>query len=357
MKTFRTKKSKHRPIRKPPGTAPGSMIFTGKKKLEETTIIHTLYSEADLKFLTIQPGDTPQPEKEFKNWIDVRGLHNTEFLSRLGKQFGIHSLAMEDIVNVHQRPKLEYFENGNFIALKALTFSEEQGLGKQQVCLFYNEDYLISFQEEEDDLFAPIRERLKKKDSRIRKSSPEYLVYAIMDMFCDQYFIINDKVEEEIDQIEQRVIEFRDKELKVDIYFLRNIVVEFRRIVVPMRDIASRFVKMDTSSEEGVHVLYFRDLYDHIIHLLDAVESARESVHSLAELYNTQLGLMNNSIIQTLTIISTIFIPITFIAGVYGMNFVWMPELEWEYGYFISLGLMIIVVLAMLNYFRRKNWF
>lgn len=351
------KANKTKPIRKPPGTAPGSMIFTGNQKVNDPNITHTLYSGEILEFESLNSGDVPQLKTGLKSWIDVRGLHNTDFIASIGSKFGIHPLAMEDIVNVHQRPKYDQFENGSFLALKALTFSEEAGLVKQQVCLFYNDDFLISFQEDEDDLFLPIRERLKKQDSRIRKSTPEYLVYAIMDMLCDQYFIINDSIEEQIEIIEQKVIDFRDKDVKVDIYFLRNIVLEFRRIVLPLRDITNRFTKSDSEINNVNHLLFFRDLYDHVIHLLDAIENARESIYSLADLYNSQIGMLNNSIIQTLTIISTIFIPITFIAGVYGMNFVLMPELEWKYGYFFSLGLMLIVVLIMINYFKRKKWF
>jgi len=348
--------SKSRRKMKPPGTAPGTLIYTGKPKEEKTAFSFCTYSE---ETLDMSHGDTFNYEKSTtgeKQWIDIRGVHNVEVIDAIGKSLELHALVLEDIINVHQRAKLEEFPNGTFIVLQALSLEKNGDVKTQQVSMFYNEHLLLSFQEDPDDLFLPIRNRLSVAGSRMRKRNIEYLVYAILDLLCDQYLIFLNELEEKIDDLEIAIINETDKQVKLDLHELRSKMMFFRKQILPLRELVNRLSKLNDSPDLNNNYIFYRDLYDHIINLTESVELAKDNLNGLSDLYNSQLSLKNNATIQILTIISTIFIPITFVAGVYGMNFTNMPELEWEYGYAASLLLMFGVVCAMLFFFYRKRW-
>jgi len=350
-------KKRQRPKRKTPGTAPGSLIFTGEQQLESIQMTYCEYSGEILEILTPTLETLKPAVSELTQWLDIRGLHDIEHLKEIGAYYSIHPLALEDILNVHQRPKFDEFENGILIIMKALSLDENKQLIHQQAGFFFNASILISFQELEDDLFLSVRERLNKPSSRIRVKGTTYLVYALMDLIIDQYVVLSDQMNDQIDLLEQEVINGFNKDLKIDILQIRGLLTDFRRAVGPLREVLNKMSAYVLDSEEKVLHIYIRDLYDHLTQLIESLEDSRERISGINELYNTQIQQINNNTIQTLTIISTIFIPITFVAGVYGMNFRIMPELEWEYGYLLVWILMACMITGMILYFKRKKWF
>lgn len=341
---------------KPPGTAPGTLIYTGKAKEEKTAFSYCSYSDEKLD---ITHGDTfiyKKSEEFDKQWIDIRGVHNIEVIDDIGKQIQLHPLILEDIINVHQRAKLEEYSNGVFIVAQALAMDPQGEVKTQQISMFYNDYLLLTFQEDPDDLFLPLRNRISLPESRMRKRDIDYLVYAILDLLSDQYIVFLNELEEKIDDLEVKIIEEADKQVKLDLHELRSKMMFFRKQILPLREVVHRLSKVGENPEQNSNHVFYRDLYDHIINLVESVELAKDNLNGLADLYNSQLNLKNNSTIQILTIISTIFIPITFVAGLYGMNFTNMPELDWEYGYAVTLVVMFLIVCAMLYFFYKRKW-
>lgn len=341
---------------KPPGTAPGTLIYTGKAKEEKTAFSYCTYSDENL---TITHGDTfnyQKSENVEKQWIDIRGVHNVEVIDEIGKTLELHPLILEDIINVHQRAKLEEYSNGVFIVAQALFLDMHGEVKTQQISMFYSEQLLLTFQEDPDDLFLPIRNRMSLPESRMRKRDIDYLVYAILDLISDQYIVFLNELEEKIDDLEVKIIDETDKQVKLELHDLRSKMMFFRKQILPLREVVHRLSKIGENPEQNNNHIFYRDLYDHIINLVESVELAKDNLNGLADLYNSQLNLRNNSTIQILTIISTIFIPITFVAGLYGMNFTNMPELDWKYGYTATLTLMFLIVCAMLYFFYKRKW-
>lgn len=341
---------------KAPGLPPGSMIYTGDKIEGEPTITHCRYNADVLEISDEVFSPDVSLDSSYNNWIDIRGLHHIDLIKSLGANFDIHPLILEDIVNVNQRPKYEAYDSGYFITLKAMSFDNNGNLDVQQMSLYFNNRFLISFQENQDDYFSAIRTRMENVNGRIRNNGINYLVYCLIDLICDQYFVILGHLDESIIEIELKMMERFEKNAKVDLHHLRVYILDLKKKIFPVRDIVLKFTKMTEEQSEKETLAYYKDLFDHIIHIHESLEMARANIDSLSDVYNTQIGLMNNDIIQTLTIISTIFIPITFIAGIYGMNFAVMPELEWENGYWYALGLMLLIIIGMLFYFKKQRW-
>ncbi len=341
---------------KAPGLPPGSVIYTGQKTHNQSQVTYCRFNENDL-FISDDKNDSKKDNRQdLFTWIDVRGLHDITLINEVGKQFDIHPLMLEDIVNVHQRPKYETIADRQYITLKALAINNEGGLEEQHMSFYFDDRVLISFQEDKDDYFSVIRKRLENPSGRMRRQGVEYLVYCMIDLICDNYYLAINRLDESIDALEYEMLAQFKKEAKIELHHFRVLSLEIKKKIFPVRDIVLKFIKL-TEDKSGIEIsAYYRDLYDHIIHINESIEMTRDNIDSLSDVYNTQIGLMNNEIIQTLTIISTIFIPVTFIAGVYGMNFVNMPELEWGNGYWYSLMLMAIVVVIMLVYFKRKRW-
>jgi magnesium transporter len=350
-------KKRQKPKRKTPGTAPGSLIFTGEKKSEIVTMQLSEYNTEFLNITTPELNSLKPSDGTFTQWLDIRGLHDIEHIKEIGNIYELHQLALEDILNVHQRPKFDEFDTGILIVLKALSLDENRHLEYQQVSLFFNDNRLICFQELEDDLFFSIRERLNKPNSRIREKGIPYLVYALIDLVVDQYVELADQLNEQMDVLEDRVINDFNQELKVDILHIKNLLTHFRRASSPLREVLNKMSTYILDGENKLVHIYIRDLYDHLTQLLETLEDERERIAGINELYDSQIQHINNNIIKTLTIMSTIFIPITFVAGVYGMNFRIIPELDWRYGYLFAWVVMIAMIVGMIIYFKNKKWF
>jgi len=303
--------------------------------------------------------DRPEDAFPFKDsptvsWIDVVGLHRTEALEAIGRAFGIHPLVLEDIANVHQRPKGEYYDEYIFVALKMLRY--EQGLKAQHISLVLGRNFLLTFQEGEGDVFDPVRERIRKNRGQVRKKGADYLLYCLLDVVVDHYFLVLEGIGEEIELLEGEVLENPSSATVRALHRVRRDLIELRKAVWPPREVVNALHRESHDLIEKDTLLYLRDLYDHTIQVLETVESLREMVTGVLDVYLSSMSQRTNEIMKVLTIIATIFIPLTFIVGIYGMNFQYMPELNWRFGYFGVLGLMGLVAGLMVLYFRRKKW-
>jgi magnesium transporter len=293
-------------------------------------------------------------------WVNVDGLGDAKVLEQLGDLFHIHRLALEDAVNVTQRPKVEEFEDHLFIVIRMLM--REETLRSEQVSLFLGRGYVLTFQEHSGDCFDPVRERIRKRRPRLTNSDADYLAYALLDAVVDHYFPLLEDVGEHLDGLQEAVIAAPAQEHIQDIYGIRRDLIRMRRNIWPLRELFSSMLRESTPHIREDTRAYLRDCHDHTVQATDLLEAAREMAGSLMDFYLSSMGNRMNEIMKVLTIYAALFIPLTFIAGIYGMNFdpgasPWnMPELGWALGYPFALGLMAVVAAVLLLYFRRKKW-
>jgi magnesium transporter len=290
-------------------------------------------------------------------WINIDGLANIDVIGKIGNCFSIHPLTLEALLNTEQRPKIVDMETYIYLSLKMLSMKKESyDIKVEHVSIIIGPNYLISFQEDVGDVFDPVRERIRREGGRVRKNGPDYLAYALIDDIVDNYFIVMEKIEERVEDLEEELVVSATREsvwkinrLKKDMIFLRKAVWPLREVITGLERAESPLIK------ESTHI-YLRDVYDHTIQVIDTLETLRDMVSGMLDIYLSSLSYKMNEIMKVLTLIATIFIPLTFVAGVYGMNFQYMPELTWEYGYFTVWGVMIIMVVLMLFYFRKRQW-
>lgn len=293
-------------------------------------------------------------------WLNVDGLGSENVLIRLAEIFQIHVLALEDIVNIHQRPKTELYEQNLFVVARMMSLTDR--VHSEQVSFIVGSNYLLTFQERPGDCFEPVRGRIRRGGLRIRSSGPDYLCYALLDSIVDAYYPILEEFGERLDRLQQKVLMRLRKKTLLEIHRIRRDLRLLRRAIWPMRDVFSMLSREPLTYIREETRVFFRDVSDQAVQVVDLVETHREMGSDLTDLYLSSLSNRMNEIMKVLTIIATIFMPLTFIAGVYGMNFnpaasPWnMPELNWKYGYEFSLLLMVLSVLGMVAYFRRKGW-
>jgi magnesium transporter len=342
------------------GLPPGSIVYVGEKKVEEVTIKVTQYDENNAETYEIKSveeidpfTDTPQV-----TWVSVCGLHETDFLKQVGEKFKIHPLVLEDILNIDTRPKIEITDDYLFIVMKLVMFNPEHKiLETEQVSFILGKTFLFSFSEKSDEIFNPIKDRINTQLGKIRKRGSDYLLYALMDIVVDHYFLALEKVEDRIETLDDEVINNPERSQIESIYNLRNLLLMMRRSIWPLREIVNQLIKDDSDLLDESIEPYLRDIYDHTIHITESIEQQREITNGLMEIYLSMMSNKMNEVMKVLTVIATIFIPLTFIVGIYGMNFPNMPEMNWPWAYFAVWGVMVAVVVVMLIYFRKKNWF
>jgi magnesium transporter len=287
-------------------------------------------------------------------WVDVTGLADIDLILKLGETFGLSPLALEDVVNVHQRPKAEEFPDHIFAVVRMV----RPGIGAdtEQLSLFFGADFVLSFQERPGDCFDPVRERLRRDRGRLRQQGPDYLAYSLIDAVIDGYFPVLEHYGEEIDGLEDAVIATPDRRQVQRLHLIKRDMLLLRRSVWPMREMINMLIRDESPFISSQTRLYLRDAYDHTIQLMDIVETYREISTGLTDVYLSSMSAKLNEVMKLLTVIATIFIPLTFLAGVWGMNFAFMPELGWRYGYPAALLLMLAVAAALVWYFWRKGW-
>ena len=349
-----------KPKRKTAGLPPGSIIFTGDRKVERIDLHYLEFNEASIdeqKLDNLSITDFHEPNPEMIQWYDVRGLHDTELITQIGNTFQVHPLVLEDIVDIRQRPKFDEYETGSYLAFRSLKFdAEEKKVDTQQISIFFGMGFILSFQEETDDLFESIRNRLRTARGKIRKRGADYLAYALLDATVDHYFFVLDEMETAIESLEEEILQRPGENSKSKIHQLKQEMLTVRKSVFPLREAINSFSKSDSEFISEESQIFIRDLYDHTIQVIDMVETYRDLLNGLQDLYLSEISFRMNQVMQILTIITTIFVPLSFLAGLYGMNFDHIPELHWKYGYFILLGFMLIISIGLLYYFRRKKW-
>jgi len=340
--------------------SPGKLVHIGEKKIDKPQITVFCYNETSCTEHTPTTANEcfSLRRPDMLTWINIEGLHDTELIEQLGVLFNLHPLVLEDILNTDQRPKVDDMDGYLYIVMKMLNYSETMGqIISEQVSIILGADYLISFQEgQQGDLFDPLRARIRSGKGRIRKMGPDYLAYALIDGTVDNYFVITEKISEQIEQLEEAVLAEADNATIHAIHHLKLNMLTLKKYIWPMREIISCLAKGESDLIREATIIYLRDVYDHIIHAIDTVETTRDMLAGMLDIYLSSLSNRLNQVMKVLTIIATIFIPLTFIAGVYGMNFKNMPELEWQWGYPMAWCIMVAVAGAMVLYFKRKKW-
>jgi magnesium transporter len=346
-------------ISKKIGLSPGTIAFIGKKKVEKTRISIIDYDSNSVSEKKANRIEECFPFKDTPSitWLNIDGLYETELIDKIGKYYDIHPLVLEDIANTGQRPKIEIFDNYIFIVIKMLTFDERKfKITSEQVSLILGKNFVISFQEKPGDIFDPLRERIKKSKGRIRKMNSDYLTYTVLDIIIDYYFNILEYIGEKIEVFEEELMIEPKPENLNEIYKLKREVLFLRKSIWPLRELVNKLEKSESLLIHKKTAPYLRDLYDHTIQVIDTVETSRDLLSGMLDLYLSSVSNKMNEVMKVLTIFAAVFIPLTFLAGIYGMNFEFMPELGWRYSYFVILGVMVLIAIGLLSYFKKKRW-
>ncbi|CAF1376086.1 unnamed protein product [Rotaria magnacalcarata] len=292
-------------------------------------------------------------------WIDVTGVHDHDLITRLGRRFNIHPLVVADIETTEQRTKLDVFEDTLFLVGKMIYPDIQQQITHiEQISFYLKENILITFQETSKDIFEPIKNRIRQNKGRIRRSKIDYLFYSLVDRIVDQYMDVLDIIGTKVESIDHQLMRTLSRDTLETIYDLKREMLYFRRSISPLKEIINKLQKEEETQimNESTNI-YLKDLFDHVVQVNDTIDTYREMLSSFIDFYMMLNSNAMNEVVKTLTIISTIFIPLTFVVGVYGMNFENMPEIRWKYGYFVVLGFMVVLAVTMLSCFKRKKWF
>jgi magnesium transporter len=338
---------------------PGTLVHIGEKKTEKTKITIIDYNEehyGEKKDVSVEDCRS-YVKTQTVTWINIDGIHNPDIIERIGEQFGIHPLLLEDIMNTEQRPKTEDFEGNMFVVLKMLTYNEEAGeIDSEQVSLVFGSNFVISFQEREGDVFDSIRERIKTGKGRIRKMGADYLAYSLIDAIVDHYFTILDNFGSNIETLEEELIDYPTHRTSAKIHKLKRELTFLRRSVWPIREVISSIERSESRLINKTTLPFLRDVHDHTINIIETIEAFRDSISGMLDTYLTQMSNRMNETMKVLTVIATIFIPLTFISGIYGMNFQFMPELGWKWAYPTVWGFIVTAGILMVIFFKRKKW-
>ena len=341
------------------GMPPGSLIFIGNKKVDNIRIRVIDYDGTQLKEGELKDIVEGAIYKQTNTvtWINVDGLHDLSLMKEIGQTFDLHPLLMEDILNTGQRPKLEEFDNCLFVVLKMLRYdTEKQMIVSEQLSLVLGETFLLTFQEQPGDVFEPVRDRIRKQKARIRASGIDYLAYALMDCVVENYVFIIERLGEQIEDIEEEILGSADSAVMEKINAFKREMNFIRKSVRPAREAILQLSKLDSELINDQTLPFLKDLQDLITHAAEVIDTYRDMLSDQLNLYNSVVGNRMNDIMKVLTIFAAIFIPLTFIAGIYGTNFEYLPELKFKYSYFIFWSVMLSVAVVMLIYFRKKKW-
>jgi magnesium transporter len=337
------------------GLGPESLVHIGDRKDTPVAIKVIDYNQNELRELLVKDIESCEEftGKESVSWLDIDGIHDSNIIATIGKKFNIHMLVLEDIMNSTSRPKIEFFDEYTFITLKMLELDVvKKNLNVEQLSLIIGNNYVLMFQERSGDFFDPIRERIRTSKGKVRSKDAYYLAYLILDTVVDNYITVSEQLASQIELMEDMVLRKPTEFTLHRILSMRKELLDFKRSIDPLKEAVNT---MTRELDEDL-AKYYRDLHDHLIYESENLAMYREMIVNLLDLYHSNLGMKMNQVIKVLTMITTIFVPLTFIVGVYGMNFDNMPELRTRYGYFIVLAGMAVLVISMLIYFRKKRW-
>ncbi len=341
------------------GLPPGSLVYVGDKKAEEANISVIEYDENlfNERSLSKVSECFTFKNKSAVTWVDVDLVHQVDIIEKIGHCHGFHPLVLEDILNTDQRPKMEDFGDYIYVVLRILLCNgSNDGVISEQVSIILGPNYVISFQERELGFFTALRERLKAGKGRIRKLGADYLAYALLDTIVDNYFVVLEKLGERIEDLEEQLVAAPTPAVLQAIHKLKRDMIFMRKSVWPLREVIAALARGDSTLIDEPTRIYLRDVYDHTIQVIDTMETFRDMISGMLDIYLSSVSNRLNEVMKVLTIIATIFIPLTFIVGVYGMNFEYMPELEWRWSYPAVMLVMLVIGLFMVAFFRKKKW-
>ena len=340
------------------GLQPGALVHVGEKRVDKVTFEQIEFSNSQFLRRTSDTVDEclNTEGKTSVTWTNIIGLHDPDTIQKIGQYYSIHGLVQSDVMNTELRPKIEDHDDYIHILLKLPHILSESELFMEQISIIIGRNYIISFQETPDDIFDPIRERIEKSVGTIRKRNSDYLGYALVDAIIDYYYVVMEKIGIQSEHLEEELMNNPTPKTLQTIYTLKREMVVLRKSIWPMREMIDRFERMQSDIIQESTRTYLRDVYNHSVQVMDNIEGLREMIGGMLDTYLSSIGNKMNEVMKTLTIIASIFIPITFIAGIYGTNFSYVPELEWEGSYFVMIGVMAIIVIVMLAWFRKKQW-
>jgi len=342
------------------GLPPGTPVYVGERAGQPIRITLIDYDEAALKEQTLEKIEDCFDYKTTSTvtWINIDGVHDVQIVEKLCKQFNLHPLTLEDIVHPGQRPKFEEYDNYLFLVVRMLQYSQDSGsVTSEQVSFILGDNFLITFQEAVGDVFEQIRQRLRMGKGRVRKMGDDYLAYALVDAIVDNYFMILEAMGERIESLEEQLLSNPEESLLASIHYMKRELMTLRKSVWPLRELLSALQRTDSTMIKPGTRVYLRDVYDHAVQILDMIENFRDVVAGMLDIYLSSVSNRMNAAMKVLTIIATIFIPLSFIAGVFGMNFKHMPELQWGWAYPWGFwGIILASVSVMVYVFRRNKW-
>ena len=340
------------------GLPPGTLMHVGKEPASPATITAISFSSNHLEEGAITTLDDLHRflRPDAITWVHCEGLHTGGLLEEFGREFGVHPLVLEDILNTHQRPKFEEYDNYLFLVLKTLSGSKDLVIQHEQISLLMFQNVLFTFRERQDGLFDQLKQRLLNARGRIRTLGTDYLVYTIMDTVVDHYFTLADTLEEVIESIEVKLLTRARAQTLRTLQRLKREMVFIRKAITPLREVLGTLQRCESALISAKTEPYFRDVFDHILRVIDTLDSHRDLINGMLEIYLTSLSNRMNEIMKVLTVFATIFIPLTFVVGIYGMNFDFMPELHWKWSYPVLWGLFILIPSVLLYIFKKKNW-
>lgn len=364
---------RYKAAQKTAGTSPGTVTYVGRE-VEHATRVARIEYNTDHYHIDesgkLSACRLPHADTDFITWLDVDGIHQPQVIETIGRQFGLHSLLLEDVVNTEQKPKLEFYDDRIlFVTLKMLHCSRQVSeVDAEHISFALGKNFLVSFQEERtSDIFTPVLERIKASAGKTRRNGADYLLYALMDVVVDRYFEVLEYIGNQLDKLEDQIVleQTNDSPARSgkagqrtlnELYNLKRELTYTRRVVWPLRDMIGSLIREENTLIQPGTIPYLRDLYDHVTQVIETIDAYRELIPGLMDVYLSAVSNRMNSVMKTLTIFSAIFMPLTFIAGIYGMNFENMPELRSPNGYYYTLGAMAAIFIGLIIYFRRRGW-
>ena len=341
------------------GLPPGSLVYIGKQRTQKVTVSEINYSTGhyeESELSKISDCNTWY-NSENVTIVSVVGIHDTSIIEAAGEYFSLDPLILEDIVNTQNRSRLEEFDDYLFLPMKILGVDlNSNEITTEHESLLLGKNGIISFQESELKILDPLKDRIRKGKGIARQRNSDYIYYRMVDTIVDNYFVVTEYLADRLDVLEENILQNPNENVNEEIYELKKKIGFVKRTISPLRESISNIIKTDSDLVSESTQNYFRDVYDHLIHLIETVDSQRETINDFLNLYMSSMSNKMNEVMKVLTIFASIFIPLTFIAGIYGMNFAIMPELQWKYGYFVVWGIMFLVAILLLFYFRRKRW-
>ena len=341
------------------GLPPGTLVHIGEEKTESVKITILNYDETQFQEVEASKVEECLPFKDKPNvtWINIDGIHQVDIIEKIGHYFNLHSLLLEDIMNTEQRPKMEDYGDYIFVVMKMLSYDEKDGeIKAEQISLVLGSNYVISFQEREGNVFDSIRGRMKNEKWRIRRMGADYLIYSLIDVIIDNYFTILEKLGEKIEDLEDELVMNVRPETLRSIHDLKREMLSLRKSVWPLREVVNGLERGESSLIHKSTYVYLRDVYDHTIQVIDTIETFRDMLAGMLDIYLSSISNRLNEVMKFLTVIATIFKPLSFLASLWGMNFKKMPELEFALGYPMALCIMVAVAFSMIILFRKKGW-